>query len=1173
MSPATKAIAWTLAGISALGVTAAIAWQLQSARTSIYTDGDRIATPAPQAPLRSILWQPAVEVPNGLNTTADEYEPRISADGARMIFVRGKPGSNADLYECRWTPYGWSTPAPITGLNTTNDELGPELSRDGTRLYFYSDRPGGQGGYDIWVASADGTGWRQPENLGPAINSEHNEYGPALSPDGATLYFSSNRPRAGEPPRQRDAWPATVRESRDRHDYDLYKVALTPDRSDRPAPVDSLNTPFDEGSPCISPAGDFLYFASDRPGGMGGFDIYRARLSRGEVGLPEPLGSAVNSTANDLDPALSMDGFRLCFSSSRASAVLAPRESPADAVDYGLWTTSSREVYLHSDAQATLAALLLLLRGIAPWLLLLLPLGLLFFTLRDPRFRRGFGKLSLLAQCVLISLMIHALVGSLLAVWKVGSRIGEFLAEGGGNRVILASSGVADGAILQVRGDLTDPFTSSTDLPTSRADLISSPVRMQPVSLAAPRGEIQDQAAPLSGPAPAPAPTSSPSIASTALSPLEPDARTPDTIAASPAVDESSLKTPAPSTSNSLMPALTATPISATRVAISPSSSVSASSDQAPALQPTPQSSSTPLVAPMANAAPQLPAQGSSHTNTRTPTAAAPGAAVTETAVSTPAPSGSDSPASLSAPTITATRATVAPIAGAAMQPDRAAALPAASPSATPGPSVAQSPVAPTPTTGMGPATTSAIAMPQNAAAAPHAGAEPTVPESISRLTDLPRAAVSIGSPASLPSVTTRVETAPVPAAASDSGRLPIAAGLSTPEPFASGPATGPASRPAPVPLSVASGEASRLPPIEPDPKPLDTFAQRAPESRGELLKKMGGSEETERAVGLALDWLKSHQSADGRWSGRRFDDGHEPAGGAAEIDSDAAMTGLSLLCFLGAGHTHMVDGPYRADVQHALDWLIARQAANGDLRRDPARPDAPGETMYSHNIATVALCEAFAMTRDPKLAGAARRAVAFMISIQANPDPNRRGSRARAEDTSVIGWQVMAMHSARRSGFTVPQSAFDAASAWLNTVASPSQPGRYAYTRGEPPSAAMTAEAMFIQQLLGHTRAEPRMDQSARFVLETPPRWADGAPTHYWYYATLALFQHQGDEWRAWNDQLVPELLRHQHQTGPAAGTWDPKDEWSRLGGRIYQTAICTLSLEVYYRYKAPQP
>jgi hypothetical protein len=115
-----------------------------------------------------------------------------------------------------------------------------------------------------------------------------------------------------------------------------------------------------------------------------------------------------------------------------------------------------------------------------------------------------------------------------------------------------------------------------------------------------------------------------------------------------------------------------------------------------------------------------------------------------------------------------------------------------------------------------------------------------------------------------------------------------------------------------------------------------------------------------------------------------------------------------------------------------------------------------------------------------------------------------------------------------------------------------------------------MTAEAMFVQQLLGRTRAEPLMQQSADFVLTAPPEWKADAPTYYWYYATLALFQHQGDAWRTWNDRLVSELLEHQVQDGAAAGSWPPTDQWSRLGGRVYQTAVCTLSLEVYYRYKA---
>jgi hypothetical protein len=114
-----------------------------------------------------------------------------------------------------------------------------------------------------------------------------------------------------------------------------------------------------------------------------------------------------------------------------------------------------------------------------------------------------------------------------------------------------------------------------------------------------------------------------------------------------------------------------------------------------------------------------------------------------------------------------------------------------------------------------------------------------------------------------------------------------------------------------------------------------------------------------------------------------------------------------------------------------------------------------------------------------------------------------------------------------------------------------------------------MTAEAMFVQQLLGRARTEPLMQQSASLVLGSPPKWGEGAPTYYWYYATLALFQHQGDAWKQWNDQIVPQLLAHQHQDGPLKGSWDTTDQWSRMGGRVYQTAVCTLSLEVYYRYK----
>src|ERR1043165_46326 len=259
-----KARTLTLSAIfAALLVAGAIgAWVNRQART-YFTDADTIRVPVGDAPVRSILWQPALPV--FADGGSDQYEPRVSADGSLMVFVRGRAGENADLFQRRRMVDGWSEPEAIAAINTEHDELGPEMSRDGKSLYFYSDRPGGLGGYDIWVSRAGTSGWGEPVNLGPTINSEFSEYGPALTPDGKTLYFASNRPRPGEPLPERSAWPATVRDQRTRHDYDLFAADLA---AATPAvPVLELNSSFDEGAPAMSPSGDFLYFASDRPHG------------------------------------------------------------------------------------------------------------------------------------------------------------------------------------------------------------------------------------------------------------------------------------------------------------------------------------------------------------------------------------------------------------------------------------------------------------------------------------------------------------------------------------------------------------------------------------------------------------------------------------------------------------------------------------------------------------------------------------------------------------------------------------------------------------------------------------------------------------------------------------------------------------------------------------------
>ena len=207
-------------------------------------------------------------------------------------------------------------------------------------------------------------------------------------------------------------------------------------------------------------------------------------------------------------------------------------------------------------------------------------------------------------------------------------------------------------------------------------------------------------------------------------------------------------------------------------------------------------------------------------------------------------------------------------------------------------------------------------------------------------------------------------------------------------------------------------------------------------------------------------------------------------------------------------------------------------------------------------------------MTADPELADAGRRAIDFIYRARNTSDGGWRYDPGQIGDTSVLGWQVMALKRAEASGIEVPEAALDVAGRWLERVSRGPVGGLYAYQPGRKHSRSMTAEAMFVQQLLGHSADEVRMRTSARYIIKELPDWEDNPNTYLWYYATLALFQHQGEEWALWNQAVIEQLLTHQRRSGKAAGSWDSTDRWSKLGGRVYQTALCTLMLEVYYRY-----
>jgi hypothetical protein len=349
-------------------------------------------------------------------------------------------------------------------------------------------------------------------------------------------------------------------------------------------------------------------------------------------------------------------------------------------------------------------------------------------------------------------------------------------------------------------------------------------------------------------------------------------------------------------------------------------------------------------------------------------------------------------------------------------------------------------------------------------------------------------------------------------------------------------------------------------------------YSDRTAVDRDAVARRRGGSPEAEAAVQAALVWLAANQNADGRWDADRFGAGeeqkvlgHDRQGAGARADT--ATTGLSLLAFLGAGHTHM-RGKYKANVQRGLEHLLSVQAADGNLGGDAEL----FAFMYSHGIATLALSEAYAMSGDKRLEQALRAAIGYTIAAQ---HPSTGGWRYRPAaiaphdpgDTSQLGWQLMALKSADLAGIAMPEHARQGMLRFLNSVSAGAQGGLARYRPHERVTSAMTAEALASRQFLGLSRNHPAADEAGDYLLAELPS-AEQINLYYWYYGTLAMYQLQGEHWQRWNAALQKTLIDRQVAAGQLSGSWDPDCIWAGYGGRVYSTAMATLCLEVYYRY-----
>ncbi len=375
-------------------------------------------------------------------------------------------------------------------------------------------------------------------------------------------------------------------------------------------------------------------------------------------------------------------------------------------------------------------------------------------------------------------------------------------------------------------------------------------------------------------------------------------------------------------------------------------------------------------------------------------------------------------------------------------------------------------------------------------------------------------------------------------------------------------------------------------------------FSKRIGGGKHRASAKYGQPEVRINSVEAALRWFKRHQSANGMWDVDQYQancmDGApkcEP-GVNQTGNADIACTAYALMCYLGAGYDHQTPNKYRATVAKAMDWLLAQQSAEGLF----------GERNYEHAIATMALAEALGMSSDARLKEPAQKAVNIILARQAkDPDAKDKaygglgwdyveGNAAR-NDTSVTGWNLMALKSAMGAGLQVG-SGMAGAKVWLERTWKASNPewkkldpyqgeSSFAYTFDATTDKVggngageghLSCVGALCAVYLGHHKGDLMLETMANTIMKTNFPQTYPTNTYFLYYNTLAIFQIGGERWDKWNLHVAKMLAGAQRADESCFnGSWDYAGTQfhGHDTGRLLSTAYACLSQEVIWRYE----
>jgi hypothetical protein len=1111
----------TVALAAAVVLGAVLKTRMHNDVWAYYTDDEGLKVDAQAKKERMVLWEdprqslfeeekPDPENPkvvDPVNQASKRVEAAFSADGTKMILTRWSKDfektkaveTGADLYLSIWNGRIWSRPSPIADLNTDGNERGAAFSRDGKYLYFSSDRDGGAGGYDIYVARFNGRTWTAVERLGDAINSSKDETGPASSTDDSKLFFSSNRKAENKAQdifvaRRVEAKPKAEDENATKSEEAESELPAVPTFAQAES-VSILNSSADDIEAALTGRGDHVFLASDRDrNNQSGFNLYLSRVVNGKMRPPQKIDVYIKK-GNATDPAVRMEGFNLLFS---ADGDLTGNEKVAEtAPKYRLYQTTTREVIGYTDLSEW-ELFKALMNKIIWWILLAIAaLIALIYLLEKWR-----DITNLYHKCLAASAMVHMLLLLLLSYWLISQVL-----DGGDRQapeIAVSVDNLAEEELAMESQQELAQMSRSTQLIVDK--------NVQEFR------EVQFNAAEAAtDPIPAPRRTTDQSL----VSDFNPSKLNESEATATEAIptlknDASVLQELSPTE----LPGLEVSELEIGEVAnAQPVDPVDPTKDDFKLNEESLQKVKT----DKAKVDP---------TKSRKVDVVSEAQSVAASSKPAPATDTVDPVDGLEANT------TPQPLKSQMTKETLASNLPGDNP-------------------------VDSLA----------AGLELEVGEADPTEGDFKRKDGNIQQVKTTKGQTGRADNKKVdvqsnsksvtanstPAPTTDTGGDTVnpVDGLeaNVVSPKLEGVITQPMlamNLPGKDAIDeLSDGIKLELPKDSPNVENLGMYVKKL---RGkpslEIIEQLGGSDATERAIGLGLEWFTTNQEPDGHW---------EMSKHSSNNKYNTAGAGLALLCYYGWGIKHADNTRHARAQSKALAWMLKQQKANGDLR------GAQGGGMYCHGIAAIALCEAYGLTKDPKLKEPATRAIDFILKAQ-HAEGGWRYAPGQGGDLSVTGWQYMAMHSARMADLKVPDEAFVNARKFIGSVSGGKIGGRYGYTgKGNGPP-AMTATGMFMRQLDLSPPTAANQQESATY-LKAHMLKANRVDFYYDYYATLALYQHQGPVWKEWNENMKKIYVALQHANGANKGSWDPKGNHVNTGGRVLATGLAILSLEVYYR------